>query len=274
MFQQHPRLLALLVLFSVGCAPAADRGDAVQTDVVNKPEGERFPPAQSGDTARTDNARTGFINHTYRDSKGSQSKYVVFIPHAYTRETASPAILFLHGMGQSGNDGLAQAGRGLGEAIRHREQTFPFITIFPQSHNKTWLADSEDGRRALAILGEVQRQYSVDPRRTYLTGYSMGGEGTWSLAAAHPGRFAAIVPLCPESDAALAPKLKNLPCWCFMGDADDLAGLNRTRRMLLAIQNAGGRPMYHEYPGIGHNCWDLTYANPDLYEWLLSQALP
>jgi hypothetical protein len=43
--------------------------------------------------------------------------------------------------------------------------------------------------------------------------------------------------------------------------------------MIGAIQNAGGRPLYHEYPGVGHNCWDRTYATPDLYEWLLQQKL-
>jgi len=123
----------------------------------------------------------------------------------------------------------------------------------------------------MAILDEVRTQYTIDPQRIYLTGYSMGGEGTWSLAAKHSDLFAAIVPICPGSDLELVPKLAKIPCWCFQGDADDTSTVSRTRDMLLAIQRAGGQPQYHEYPGVGHNCWDLTYSNADLYEWLLQQ---
>jgi peroxiredoxin len=41
--------------------------------------------------------------------------------------------------------------------------------------------------------------------------------------------------------------------------------------MIWALRQAGGEPLYHEYPGVGHNCWDRVYATPDLYEWLLEQ---
>ena len=47
-------------------------------------------------------------------------------------------------------------------------------------------------------------------------------------------------------------------------------GLN-SRRMVEAIRKAGGQPTYHEYPGVGHSCWDRTYVRTDLYEWLLMQ---
>jgi predicted peptidase len=212
------------------------------------------------------------VSRFHHGSYGNGSKYVVFVPHDYTGNQPAPAILFLHGLGQSGDDGLIQAGRGLGDAIRSREQTFPFITIFPQSHERSWRADSEDGKAALEILDEVQKQFNIDPRRIYLTGYSMGGEGTWSLAAARTELFAAIVPICPGNDTTLVTKLKDTPCWCFQGDADAVDTVNLTRSMILAIQKAGGHPIYHEYPGVAHNCWDLTYANPDLYEWLLLHA--
>lgn len=109
----------------------------------------------------------------------------------------------------------------------------------------------------------------MDAHRISLTGYSMGGEGTWSLAAAHPHRWAAIVPMCPGERKAAVAKLKDIPCWCFQGDADVIDTVNAVRRMIQAIQSAGGRVTYVEYTGIGHNCWDLAYADPDLWEWLL-----
>src|SRR5262249_29924709 len=124
-----------------------------------------------------------------------------------------------------------------------------------------------------AILDEVQECFRVDRTRVYLTGLSMGGEGTWSLAAAHPGRWAAIVPICGGGDPKVAPKIKDIPCWCFQGDADRVISVNLSRVMVRALGEAGGQPLYHEYPGVDHNCWERAYATPDLYEWLLKQRL-
>ena len=156
----------------------------------------------------------------------------------------------------------------LANAIKHREEEFPFLTIFPQSREGSWLAGSTDGMRAMAILDAVSRDYPVDPARVYLTGLSMGGESTWSLAAAHPERWAAIVPICGGGTPGIAPRIKHIPCWCFHGEADH-PELSQT--MIRALQEAGGRPLYHEYPGVGHNCWDRTYAMADLYQWMLGQ---
>ncbi|MDA1230273.1 MAG: alpha/beta hydrolase-fold protein [Planctomycetota bacterium] len=222
--------------------------------------------------AAGDAPETGFVNKVFRQA-GHESMYVVFIPHNYDGSKPYPTILFLHGLGQSGTDGLAQAGRGLATAIRKREHDFPFIVVFPQSHDRTWLADSTDGKRAVAILDCVGQNYRVEINRVYLTGYSMGGEGTFSIAAAHPNRFAAIVPICGGIDTSIAPKLKNTPIWCFVGDADAVSTVTDLRLLMRAITKAGGRPIYHEYPGVGHDCWDQTYDNPDVYEWLLTHKL-
>jgi predicted peptidase len=214
---------------------------------------------------------TGFLDRVYVGPDGARSKYVVFVPADYDGTKAYPVIVFLHGAGQTGTDGRAPARGALGEAIRKRAKTFPFIVIFPQSHEGSWLASSRDGQRVPAILDQVSKDFRVDPRRISLTGLSMGGEGTWSLAAAHPERWAAIVPLCGGGDPSVAAKFKDIPCWCFHGDADPVIEVEQSRRMIRALKRAGGLPLYHEYRRVGHNCWDLTYANPDLFEWLLLQ---
>ncbi len=224
-----------------------------------------------GALAAGDQSRTGFLDRVYRGPDGHEAKYVVFVPHAYDGEKTFPVILFLHGSGKIGTDGREQARGALGDAIRKMENTFAFITVFPQSHEGGWRADSADGKRALAILDQVMKDFRSDPARVYLTGLSMGGTGTWSLAAAHPRRWAAIVPLCGGGDPGTAAKIKDIPCWCFHGDADRVVEVGQSRAMIRALRAAGGRPLYHEYPGGDHNCWDQTYASPDLYEWLLLQ---
>jgi predicted peptidase len=220
-----------------------------------------------------DQPPTGFIDKVYRPRGGPAAKYVVFVPHHYDGKRPLPVILFLHGSGAVGNDGRKHTVGALAKAIRKMETHFEFLTVFPQSHEGSWRAGSVDGQRALAILDEVIKNYKVDTKRAYLTGVSMGGEGTWSLAAAFPDRWAAIVPLCGGGDPATAVKFKDIPCWCFHGDADKMIPAAVSREMIRALWRAGGQPLYHELPDVGHNCWDRVYAMPDLYEWLLLQKL-
>src|SRR5262249_17824040 len=155
-----------------------------------------------------------------KDATGAEAKYVLFVPHDYKGDKAYPLILFLHGSGESGTDGKKQVAVGLGPALKKHEKAFPFLVVFPQSQKYSWQADSQDSQRAIAILDEVMKSYKVDPQRVYLTGLSMGGSGTWSLAAKYPGRWAAIVPVCGGGDPKQAEKIKHLPCWCFHGSAD------------------------------------------------------
>ena len=123
------------------------------------------------------------------------------------------------------------------------------------------------------MLDEVMKEYKVDHKRQYLTGLSMGGMGTWSIAIAHPDRFAAIVPICGRGDTSAADKIKNLPCWCFHGDADTAVKVEGSREMIDAMK-AGGEPKYTEYAGVGHNSWDKAYGTDELYTWLLEQKSP
>ncbi len=221
--------------------------------------------------AGADPAVQGFIDRVYK-SGDVESKYVVFVPPSYTGDKPFPVVLFLHGSGSTGTDGKKQVG-GIAAAIRSDEKNFPAIVVFPQSQKRSWRADSEDGKRAMDILAEVEKQYKVDGKRVYLTGLSMGGFGTWSLAVAHPEKWAAIVPICGGGDPRQAEKIKHIPCWCFHGDADPTVKVDLSRNMIKALKAAGGDPKYTEYPGVEHNSWTKAYADKELYEWLWKQAL-
>lgn len=215
---------------------------------------------------------TGFISKVFKNADGSESPYVVFVPHSYDGTKDYPVILFLHGSGESRGGKKMPVDVGIGPAIKTREKTFPFITIFPQSEKRTWKADSEDGRRAIAILDATLREYRIDPKRQILTGLSMGGYGTWSLAAAYPDRWAAIVPICGGGNPDDAAKIKDIPCWCFHGQDDNAVKVERSREMIAALEKAGGQPRYTEYRWVGHDSWDPAYATNQLYAWMLRQS--
>ena len=205
---------------------------------------------------------SGFVEKVYRSPDGSESKYVVFVPRNYDDSEWFPAILSLHGAGSRGSDVQLAIRGGLAKAIRAKSEDFPFIVIFPQAREgESWTAKDPGGKRALAILDQVQKDYRIDTDRVSLTGFSMGGEGTWSLAVADPKRWAAIVPICHGGDTTSAARLKDVPCWCFHGDADKMIPPQQSREMVKAIKDAGGRPIYQEFIGVGHNdCPDRAYA--------------
>ncbi len=228
-----------------------------------------FPLAFS---SAADKVEHGFLDRVFKDADGKEGKYVLFVPHDYQGDKPYPLIVSLHGL-NSGSNKRNRAGLGLGPAIMQQEKTFSFIAIFPQSKKQTWEADSPDAKRAMQILARVQKTYKVDYKRIYLTGASMGGNGTWDLAAKYPKRWAAIVPICGVGEPSTARKIKDIPCWCFHGAADKDIPVEASRKMIKALRAAGGKPRYTEYPGVDHNSWDRAYANPKLYEWLMQQHL-
>lgn len=218
----------------------------------------------------------GFVNRVFQDDSGTH-KYVVFVPHDYTPEKEWPVILFLHTAADRGTDGRAPVETGLGPAIRAREKTFPFIAVFPQCKDRDaparggWLPDTPDGKRALAILAEVEKTYRTDNDRVVLTGISMGGFGAWAIGAAEPDRWAAVVPISGGGDPDTAAKLAHLPIWCFHGGADRIVPADESRRMIGELEKSGGNPLYTEFAATGHNIWDAAYGSHELFTWLLAQ---
>ncbi len=214
---------------------------------------------------------TGFLDRAVT-IEGKSYPYVVYVPRAYRAEKPWPAILFLHGAGERGSDGLKQSEVGLGRAVRMNPERYPAITVFPQCPTGDSFR-SLGGKIALMALDATLKEFKIDEKRQYLTGLSMGGYGTWAIAAQFPERFAALVPICGGGEpATMAPRLKGVPIWVFHGDADQAVPVARSREMVEAIKGAGSTVVkYTEYPGVGHNSWDAAYGDAEMATWLFSQ---
>lgn len=194
--------------------------------------------------------------------------YLLYLPPEYGKsDKAWPLLLFLHGAGESGEDLEMVKKHGPPKIVESKD--LPFIVVSPQSPTfpRGWNPEALS-----ALLDEIESKYKVDKDRIYLTGLSMGGFGSWSLAAAHPERFAAVVPICGGGDPAMAKKIKDLPIWVFHGGKDRVVPLKRSEDMVNALKEAGAKKVkFTVYPDAGHDSWTETYNNPELYEWLLKQ---
>jgi predicted peptidase len=153
--------------------------------------------------------------------------------------------------------------------IAEHQPEFPFICLTPQCpEGETWIGQI---RVLKLLLDEVTSSYSVDLDRIYLTGFSMGGYGTWGLAMNYPETFAAIAPICGGGMDRFIEDLKHIPVWAFHGADDLVVPVEESQRMVDAMRAAGGQAKLTVYPGVEHDSWTETYENPELYEWFLRQ---
>jgi len=202
--------------------------------------------------------------------------YLLYLPDDYeTSKQDVPLILFLHGIGERGNTLESVKKHGLPKNIEAGE-SFPFIVIAPQCPlNTKW----EYHFSALKhLIDSVCESHRVDINRIYLTGLSMGGSGTWSLATQYPNLFAAILPICGRERGELnyperLESLKSTPVWCFHGDADPVVPLESSIYLTDTLKAYGGDPKLTIYEGVDHDSWTQTYDNPEIYKWLLSHHL-
>jgi len=194
-------------------------------------------------------------------------RYLFYLPQDYyqNRDQDYPLMLFLHGAGERGNT-LDLVKKHGPPKLAAAGENFPFIIVSPQCREKTsWKA-----RPLKKLLDQITRRYRVDRTRIYLTGLSMGGFGTWALAAAYPEYFAAMAPICGSGDPETAPRLTGIPVWAFHGAKDSVVPLENQQGMVDALKAAGGQVRFTIYPEAGHDSWTETYENPDLYTWFLS----
>jgi len=207
-------------------------------------------------------------------------------PKEYDAKKKYPLVIFLHGAGERGNDNVKQLRHGMNDFASDEVMAkYPAFVMAPQCPENEkwsdvdWSAMSstlpEKPSRSLSATikaaDALQKEFSIDPARIYITGLSMGGYGTWDALSRWPKKFAAAAPVCGGGDPAYAQRIKDVPIWAFHGDEDKAVKVQRSREMVEALKAAGAAPKYTEYAGVGHDSWTRTYSDPALYEWLFAQ---
>jgi predicted peptidase len=244
----------------------------------------------NADSAAQVRQETGFLDRSVTLG-GLVFRYQVYVPSDYTPTRHWPVLMHLHGAGERGTDGLLQTQGGVGLAIRQNLSRYPAIVVFPQApKDSLWVG--VPAKAAMMALDEAMKEFQADSDRVYLTGLSMGGNGTWYLAYRNPGKFAAVAPICgwvapfnprfksfetvvpPDSGSAfqaLARQLRRVPIWIFHGEEDPAVPVDQSRQAAEALRGVSTVVQYTELPGVGHNSWDAAYGSAKFTTWLFSQ---
>ncbi len=227
-----------------------------------------------------------FDAREFAGDDGKGLRYRLLKPLGYNANKLYPLVIFLHGAGERGDDNAAQLKHGMADFCKkERREQNPAYVLAPQCPtgekwaDVDWAADgvtlpeaaSESLKLTLALVDTMIADAAVDKNRIYITGLSMGGYGTWDALARRPDFFAAALPICGGGDPKTAESIKRVPIHCFHGGADTVVAAARSRDIITALKEAGGAPLYTEYPDVGHDSWTQTYANDATHQWLFAQ---
>ncbi|MDB4570263.1 prolyl oligopeptidase family serine peptidase [Akkermansiaceae bacterium] len=201
--------------------------------------------------------------------------YLQYLPENFDTSKKGekyPLILFLHGRGES--KGPLSIVKKWGPPKLAEEKGLPYILISPQCPKESWWSNDDQQELLTKLLAHVRKEFPIDEKRIYLTGLSMGGFGSWEMAARHPKTFAAVVPICGGGDPENAKKLTEIPIWNWHGTADTAVPFSKSVEMVEAIKKAGGKKItFSVLEDVGHDSWIQAYGDPKLWEWMAQQKL-
>lgn len=263
------RLLVACFILYWGTAPNplhAERGTK---------DSRKHPPQETGFL----NRRIEFRNFSYH--------YQVYVPEDWRRDDRKlwPVILFLHGRGERGGEGMWQTQIGLPQAMRDHPERWPFIVVMPQCPLDRFWTDRDALAMAMSALDRETDEFHGDPARTYLSGLSMGGYGAWELVRQNPQRWAAVAIAAGgifwsyEPDrwlqtatlpAEYAQAAGHTPVWLFHGAEDNVVAPRQDELLYAALKAAGGHVRLWIYQGLKHDCWTRAFNEPELPRWLLA----
>ena len=233
-----------------------------------------------------DDVADRFEKKVFTGKDGGQLNYRFLAPAVVKDGEKYPLVVFLHGAGERGDDNAAPLVHGVKRFAQDDFlKQYPCYVIAPQCPtgqlwaSKHWTdpnpalatEPSAPTKLLMELMDGMEKDLPVDTQREYVTGLSMGGYGTWEMAQRQPKRFAAIAPICGGADNKNMAGIKHLPIWVFHGDQDGAVPVERSREAVAALQSLGAKPIYTEYPGVGHDSWNPAYADLKLYEWMFAQ---
>jgi len=243
-------------------------------------------------------AKGSVERHYWLAEAGRYEPFRLIVPPAWDGRARLPLVVVLHGSNGNhdsvlSNPGVIEQAQARGWAVlspmgyspnsgwgnhlpvvlangtqpRPRPSTIAGI-VLPQDG-----VDPEPAERdVLRTIALVRAEYPIDGRRIYLLGNSMGGEGTWHLAARFPGLWAAVAPAA----GAIAPEhypyaaLGKLPVLAVHGQGDTIVAYDASRDMVERLERQGGNARLLRVIDGGH---DAVYkVLPDVFNFFARHA--
>ena len=175
-------------------------------------------------------------------------RYTISIPANYSAATPVPLILALH-FGVRAGEGAGAGGEVVQILIGPALAELGAIIVAPDSVRGNW-SSPENEKAVNALLDMVLAHYSIDKNKLAVTGYSMGGAGSWHFAEKFPGRFSAAIPVAGRPPASASGW--RLPVLAIHSRDDQVAPFDPTEARIAELQKAGINAKLIALTGITH----------------------
>jgi poly(3-hydroxybutyrate) depolymerase len=210
--------------------------------------------------------RTGDFKRHYLLQPASEiMPFHMYVPSAYNGTRAFPLIIALHGLGGTEDSffdnydkkfpALAeQRGYLVAAPLGYRvDGSYGWGLGDPPADPTIRRSQELSELDVMQVLQLVRQHYKVDESRIYLSGHSMGGIGTWKIAAKYPDLWAAIAPFAGRGTPSTLERLRNIPEIVVHGDADPTVAVEGSRTMVAKAKELGIEVKYIEVPGGNHS---------------------
>lgn len=247
---------------------------------------------------------TGLFEMAYKSEiDGRIDSYIIYVPTTYDPVKEYPLVVMLHGIGEMAY--LSPFSPGHGGFLKSCESN-DVIMVAPCGRHGNFGSETfynGDGEiDVLQVMKLVKKSYNINENRIYLTGYSMGGYGTWYLGSKHSNLFAAIAPVSGYgagteelirafeyfySNPELFPdppeinredlivditELKDIPVFVTHGNMDYTIPVAEARELVRQMSEKSNEVVYRELEGVGHDAADYAYADDNIIKWFLKYS--
>ena len=223
-------------------------------------------------------------------SEDSQLNYRILYPKNFDKTKLYPLTLFLHGIGERGDDNELQL-KYVDKVFldQNNYHNYKSVVIFPQAPlDDNWssriLTENEirqvfpEGEKptkslelVIKLMDSLVKEDFIDNKRVYLSGLSNGAMGSFELLKSRPNMFASAVLICGGGNPAWAKDFaKTTPVWVAHGSDDDVVFPELSINMVKAIIKHGGSPKFTLYENVNHESWFNVFDDPNYLKWIFS----
>lgn len=201
---------------------------------------------------------------------GLTLNYVIHKPGQ--TDAKRPAIVYLHGTDGCGSDvNTLFRIESLPSYVSEGRLTIPYgaMLIAPQCpKGMNW---NKIAGEVVELIDKLTAEDGADGEHIALTGASLGGMGTFSIAIKYPERFSCLVPVCGSVDPLSCALLTKMPVWIFHGEFDRGMGFSVIQAHEM-INRCGGSSKLTLLSGQGHEIrWIYHSDRFDIINWMLAQ---
>jgi predicted esterase len=206
-------------------------------------------------------APTGDQLATFRSTyDASDQPYRLYVPTSAGGSSALPLAIVLHGYGVDHNAWFDLT------TVKQHAESRGYILAAPFARGNWWYRGPAE-QDVLDIISDAKSRCEIDPERIYLMGHSMGGWGTWRIAARHPHLFATICPMAAPAPTLLIENCGPLNPMILHDSEDEIVPVACSRGAAAQLGAAGFKHRYIETSGYGHSSSLISDSMSRVFDW-------